>query len=153
MEQLAKMLGDPAEVVAQFRHPLSRQLLLDILDEHNDGDLYLNVKCQHFRLEVQIHVVFDRPDLGRSLQPECDALVVAYASDDDWSGAVRRSPPQPRTPAGLNKLLHWAQETVANFKRRGGFCQPCLELEPPRKRLRVHGQTRCVECFLQEYLE
>ena len=153
MEQLAKMLGDTAEIVAQFRHPLSRQLLQDILDELDDGNLFLSVKCQYFRIEVRLGVVFDRPDLGRSLQPECDAQVVAYSNNDDWGFDVKASPQQPRTPEGLNKLLHWAQETVANFKRRGGFCQPCLELEPPRKRLRVHGQTRCVRCFLEEYLE
>ena len=159
MEQLAKMLGDTAEIVAQFRHPLSRQLLQDILEELDEGDMIVYPKypaeCSYFYMEVQIQVCFPSrfPRLERSLQPECYAQVAAFVHSEDCAGAVRYSPHQPRTPEGLNKLLHWAQETVANFKRRGGFCRPCLALEFPRKRLRVHGQTRCGGCFLEEHLE
>ena len=159
MEQLAKMLGDTAETVAQFHRPLSKQLLQDILEELDEGDLIVYPKypaeCSYFYIEVEICVYFpDRhPRLQRSLQPECYAQVIAFVNSEDCAGAVRCSPHQPRTPEGLNKLLHWAQETVANLKRRGGYCQPCLALEPPRKRLRVHGQTRCVRCFLEEHLE
>ena len=57
---------------------------------------------------------------------------------------------KPCTVAALREIIEWAQQKVAMVKRRGGWCLDCDrdEYGLPVKRLRVHGQLYCAECFV-----
>ena len=134
---------------------MSRQLLQDILDDINLqwDDVYTGTKVygsMKFKWGIMKTLsTHQRKNKNMILR----TWVKVEEVDDDnvplrivWP--IRHADEQPASTEGMWKQIQFVQQTIANMRRRGGFCTLCDAKQPPRKKLRAHGKFTCCECYV-----
>ena len=150
--------------------PWSDQLLQDVLEELGwdddiDTQFHMQPPRANFGDDVSdIGVIITRRPVRRRGRRDfllcatvCARPKLDFIDPNTWTWPLRRcSGCKPCTVAALREIIEWAQQKVAMVKRRGGWCVNCDQDEYTRglgiKRLRVHGQPYCAECFVRRSL-
>ena len=157
--QLSRALGDAAANVEQFAElapgiPWSPQILDGLYDQLLDtGDYEVTITTLPGYAKITAAVACDYKRKG---------MQGFRAHVECYSGIPDTPPPYPceipyrarnkcfpNSKQGLKDAFEFLKESV-NQVARTGFCDDCLALERPRKRLRIQGADVCGECLLKK---
>ena len=163
--QLSQMLGDAAPKVADFTEllpgvPWTKQLMEDLsyqLRNHGRFEVVLTTIPGFAKIVALLaHCTRKRT---KEEQCELHAEVLCYRGVADYP---RFRPPMeapcathfetfPDTPMGAKDAFELLKSSVQYLSRRG-FCEGCLQQEPPKKRIRLQSCDVCGECLLKRAL-
>ena len=163
--QLSQTLGDAAAKVATFIEllpgpPWTQQLMEDLsyqLRHHGRFEVVLTT-MPGFAKVVTIIVHRTRQQKKAELR-ELHAEVLCYRGVADYPRArpavedplVAHFETFPDTPMGAKAAFEFLRTSVQYLSRRG-FCESCLQLERPKKRIRLWSCDVCGECLLKRAL-
>ena len=161
--QLAQTLGDAAPSVVQFTElapgiPWSPQILDGLYDQLLNRGRYevtITTLPGYDKVIAAITCEYKRKK-GDTVTKGFLAEVQCYRGIPDTPHArphedlyVPRCKSFPNSKQGLKDAFDFLKESV-NHVARTSFCDDCLALERPQKRLRIQGADVCGECLLKQ---
>ena len=161
--QLSRALGDAAASVEQFAElapgiPWSPQILDGLYDQLLDkGGYEVTITTLPGYAQVTAAITCEYDEKGGEpviLGFLADVLVFRGIPDTPHPHPhehpyIPKSKCFPNSKQGLKDAFDFLKESV-NQVARTGFCDDCLALERPRKRLRIQGADVCGECLLKK---
>ena len=125
------------------------------ISERGRIDVVANTKGGHQFYEV----LLDSGALEVFGEHELHAEVLCYRGVADYPRArpsvedpcVTHFETFPDTPVGVKDAFEFLKSSVQYLSRRG-FCEGCLQQEPPKKRIRLQSCDVCGECLLKRAL-
>ena len=161
--QLSRALGDAAASVEQFAElapgiPWSPQILDGLYDQLLNRGRYgvtITTLPGYAKIIAAITCEYKRKK-GETVIAGLLADVECYRGIPDTPPPRPQEHPYipkskffPNNKQGLKDAFDFLKESV-NQVARTGFCDDCLALERPRKRLRIQGADVCGECLLKK---
>ena len=162
--QLNEMLGDAAPKVASFAELVrgvswTQQLMEDVSHRLRDfGAFRVVLDVPGF---AKIHVLLihcTRKQKKQELRElHAEVSCCRRVLDRPQHSPIAEHPLVtdfkifPDTPQGAKPAIEFLRASVQHLSRRG-FCKTCLQLERPKKRIRLQSCDVCGECLLKRAL-
>ena len=165
--QLSRALGDAAANVEQFAElapgiPWSPQILDGLYDQLLNRGRYAvtittlpgyakiiaAITCEYKRTRGETVIEGYLADLEcyKGIPDTPPPPPHAYPYEQPY---IPKSKCSPSSKQGLKDAFDFLKESV-NHVARTSFCDDCLALERPQKRLRIQGAGVCGECLLKK---
>ena len=152
--QLALMLGDVAGNVAACAEmapgvPWSNAILDEMVEDL--GYFQKNYPTPDGSTHVTVSIVSSQMRLKGETRSEYEVSVCARKAPDIEEAQAPRAHGLgtsrfPRTREGLREALEFGRAKVNRWMRTG-FCKPCADATPPRKRQKLQHASECADCL------